>query len=359
MTVDNNQRAARQVDFERARTFASASPSAASSSRPSRPSRPSQPPAYDRIPDAPHYSDFLRNLGRTPELLRSEASASERVALAKERAIDAEVRMRLDGFRDRFSGPYVVDGKPVRARPMFRMNTGFNDANMRAHQPELFAICRRAGCGDAVGPVCYGRPTPEQLVRVTQALLDAGKLPPGPDEACQLRIRQMQWAWGIGVDCAGYTEGASAAARGKTVQPSMGDAFSGLAHNPTRRKVDVAEIRPGDVIHLDPPQRNDVGHNVVVYDNAVIDEARRAELAARDPAAAAFLSAPGPFRAITVDSSWGAGEGNDYGGFRRDRWIYDEGTRRWGFFDHGSGPFGVSARGPHDEPYAGAFRPKD
>lgn len=314
--------------------------------------------AYGRIGDAPEYAAFLRNVGQ--EALRPEIDRAERVEQKEAGRADAAARARLDAFRASFAGPYVVDGKAVQARPMFRMNGGFNQSQMTHRYGELQAICARAHLPPAAAFNCsMGRPTPEQLVKVTQALIDAGKLPPGTDDSLELRIRQMQWSWGIGVDCAGYTEQAARAARGaKPAAPSHGDAFSGMKNDPRMQKLDVADIRPGDVIHLDPPQRGDVGHNVVVYDHQVASYDQRVAIANRGPEAAAFMNGPGPFHILEVDSSWGADDGRDYGGMRRDTWIYDEGTKQWGFFAHGSGTLHTSERGPHGEPYGGAFRPK-
>lgn len=68
---------------------------------------------------------------------------------------------------------------------------------------------------------------------------------------------------------------------------------------------------------------------------------------------------PVPFHLIHVDSSWGAGlYGKDHGGFRRDTWIFDEGSHTWGYFESATKTFATSKIGPHDEPYTGAFRPR-
>lgn len=314
--------------------------------------------AYARLPDSPEYAAFLRNVGQEP--LRPEIDRAERVEQKAIGKTDAEVRARLDAFRSTFAGPYVIDGKTVTARPMFRMNGGFNDEQTKSRSAELAAICARAHLPPSAAFNCsMGRPTPEQLVKVTQALIDAGKLPPGTDDSVELRIRQMQWSWGIGVDCAGYTEQAARAARGaKAAPPTHGDAFSGMKQDPRVQKIAVPDIRPGDVIHLDPARPRDVGHNVVVYDHRVAGYDERAAIAGRDADAAQFMKGPGPFHMLEVDSSWGADDGRDYGGMRRDTWIYDEGTKQWGYFAHGSGGFHASERGPHGEPFAGAFRPK-
>lgn len=307
-------------------------------------SRSSQsPPDWHRVPDAPHYSAFLAGIaprGRT----------------------EAETRARLDSFRDSFGGPYLVDGEPVSARPMFRMNGGANDPSQRAHERELIAICTRNRIPlRSIRNAIVGRPTPSELRRVTQALVDAGKLPASA-ESLERRIRTMQWEWGIGVDCAGYTEQAARAARGEPARaPTHGDAFTGLRTDRTMRRIEIDGIRAGDVIHLDPPSPDDVGHNVVVYAHraATKDECARALGTTSDPDVASFLRGQGPFHLLEVDSSWGAGPyGDDYGGFRRDTWTYDESSSSWLFFERSTNDFRTSTVGPHGEPYSGAFRPQ-
>ncbi len=282
------------------------------------------------------------------------------------------MQQRLDAFRDRFSGPYVVLGASVIAKPMFRMNTAnsFNAKKMEAHAPELSRICAKAGIASAAGPARYGRCSPEQLVKVTQALIDAGKLPPADDAHQDLanRIRGMQWEWGIGVDCAGYTQQAAADAHGAAgvafKSNLMGDIFSGMANDRRFAKVDPANIRPGDVIHLDAPKRGEVGHNVICFSHSTLDDAARAKLLASPAtdAGKAFLRGAGPFHTFEVDSSWGAGDGTMVGGFRRDTWLYDESTFTWASYPSGQRELPLHAdplTGPQGELFAGAFRPRD
>ena len=332
--------------------------------------------AVGRLPISTDYHAFLAQLPAAlavPE--RTTHAATSGAALVSPTlrgARDAAMQQKLDAFRDRFSGPYLVDGASVIAKPMFRMNTAtsFNAKKMEAHAPELARICGRAGIASADAPARYGRCSPEQLVKVTQALLDAGKLPPADDEHRDLasRIRGMQWEWGIGVDCAGYTQQAAADAHGAAGAPFktnlMGDAFSGMANDKRFAKVDITEIRPGDVIHLDAPNRGDVGHNVICYAHATLDDAARARLIASPTTGdkgKAFLASAGPFHAFEVDSSWGAGQGSMVGGFRRDTWLFDESTFTWASYPSGQRdlPLNVDPQtGPQGELFGGAFRPR-
>lgn len=313
---------------------------------------------FSRATDSPHYLTSLTNLASP---VRADTVAIDAAAIDP----GDRVRAKLDAFRDRFSGPYMVDGQVANARPMFRMNgSGFNQKKMEAHLPELSRICARAKVdGAAVMAAAIGRCTPEQLVKVTQALIDAGKLPPPPGAADE-RVRKMQWEWGIGVDCAGYTARAAQAAHGHAAAALIGndkDYFAQMMRDRAHfARVGVADIRAGDIIHLDPPAPGSVGHNVIVHSHTVVGSSASAELAGRARGAAAFLAGPGPFHAITVDSSWGAGEaGADYGGFRRDTWIHDEHSGKWGHFTPTTpSAFLVSERGPQDEPFGGAYRPR-
>jgi hypothetical protein len=335
--------------------------------------------AIDRIPVSLEHAAFLAQLSARPTAAASNARTpasvdTSRTALVSptlQNARDAAMQQRLEAFRARFSGPYQVDGAPVKAQPMFRMNTAdsMNAKKMEAHASELTQICAKAGIASASGPARFGRCTPEQLVRVTQALIDAGKLPPADAKHVSVtdRIRGMQWEWGIGVDCAGYTQQAAAEAHGAAgavfKANLMGDVFSGMMQDKRFATVDIAHIRPGDVIHLESTKPGDVGHNVICYSHGRLDDATRAKLLA-SPATdegKAFLRGPGPFHAFEVDSSWGAGDGQMVGGFRRDTWLFDEGSFSWAFYPSGQRNLPLDAdplTGPQRELFTGAFRPK-
>lgn len=334
----------------------------------------------DRLPVSGDYAVFLTQLRAAPGAGATSRAPAQvdtaRTALVSPTLLkgnDVAVQQRLDAFRDRFSGPYDVAGTEVSARPMFRMNTpdAHNAKKMLAHAPELAQICVKAGIGSAAGPARFGRCSPEQLVKVTQALIDAGKLPPADKEHANLenRIRGMQWEWGIGVDCAGYTQQAAAAAHGdagKIFKANlMGDIFSGMMGDKRFESVDPTRIRPGDVIHLDAQRQGDVGHNVICHAHAILsEEARAALLRESSPTGAEgkdFLRGAGPFHTFEVDSSWGAGDGDMVGGFRRDTWLYDESTFTWATYPSGNRTKALEVyelTGPQDELFGGAFRPR-
>ena len=300
----------------------------------------------ERMPQASDYLAFLANVA-------VPAPASPNLDAARDKAVQG----KLDGVREAFSGPYVVDGAQVTARPMFRMY------HAKAGQPVVARCAARIGV--PAMPAVYGQPTPKQLVKITQALIDDGRLPNGPGDVAT-RIRQMQWDYGIGVDCAAYSKAAIAATASR--MPELygpgSESFRDLDGKRAVHfaKLSVADARPGDLITLDeiPPER--WGHNVVVYSRATADASQKAFLGAKHgPELAAFLASAGPHHVLEVDSSWGAGaEGDPCGGFRRDTWIYDASANMWGSFEPRTTPprFQTSARGPSGDAYHGTYRPR-
>ncbi|MCA9586633.1 MAG: hypothetical protein KC657_14855 [Myxococcales bacterium] len=290
------------------------------------------------------------------------AFARTAVASLAAGARDATVRAKLDAVRDAYAGPYRVGEQTVSARPMFRINMGHNHAAMKSHAKELDGIAARVGV-NGYG-VRMGFAGAGDLRKVTQALIDRGHLPPGPPGTEAERIRQMQWEWGVGVDCAAYTGAALTAATGKSrhalgLAPAGMEAFRNLDKNRHFSKVSPVDVRTGDVITLDAV--NDYGHNVIVRGRSVADPAKQAALTQAHPELGAFFASAGPHHVIEVDSSWGAGsDGASYGGFRTDTWIYDESTKKWASFDRHVDPIGVniSFAGPAGDIFHGAYRAK-
>lgn len=276
-------------------------------------------------------------------------------------APNRRVAAKLDDVRDAFSGPYRAEGQSILVRPQFRMTGGYNDDNAKAHTSELRALSSahyyRASKGCS---------TPTDVTKMTQALIDAGKLPPGPTATLPDRIRAMQWEYGIGVDCAAYTRAAFEAIHGAgkhRLLPLGTEGFRELGTNANFRKIDVTSVKPGDLMTLAAPA-GDVGHNVIVRDRRELDGPGRAAALAQLPrhgeSAMAFLSEPGPIHLIEVDSSWSAGKhGDSAGGYRSDIWLYNASTKTWGYVNKHNDPptFHASTRGPAEEP-ARAWRPR-
>jgi hypothetical protein len=269
----------------------------------------------------------------------------------------------MDACRDSASGPYHVGTEQVAASPMFRMTP---HVIPQALVGELHRIGLRAGLTDGqMRALEVGQGSSASLVKMTQALIDAGKLPSGPSDLAS-RIKTMQWSYGIGMDCAGYSKVALRAAHGRDLG-FYGAGFESFRDLDGKRsaafaRVPIARARPGDLITLDPSPGGTYGHNVVVYDNRLAGTAQRAALGTTYGAPmTAFLSSPGPHRVLEVDSSWGAGtEGNLVGGYRRDTWIYDEWNKSWASFAPGTTPrqLVVSKDGPSDDVFHGVYRPR-
>lgn len=271
---------------------------------------------------------------------------------------DEAVRAKLDEVRTRFSGPYVVMGEVVSARPMFRMNHARPAETTRV----VWEAARRSGVGNA-NPVIWGQGSPGELVKVTQALIDMGRLPPPPGDVAS-RVRKMQWDHGIGVDCAGYCKEALLATSPRVLPlraPGM-ESFRDVDVVRARHfaRTRIGDARPGDLITLDPLPPERYGHNVVVYSRTSLNDSERDRLATLHGAAMrSLLASPGPHHLFEVDSSWGAGaEGAEHGGYRRDTWLYDASTKTWGSFTPAEPRvFVTSTRGPSGDAFHGVYRP--
>lgn len=208
---------------------------------------------------------------------------------------DAQVRVRLDSLRDKVSGPYVVNGRSVKARPVYATRTT---------QPPL------------------------DIVRITQTLLDNGRLPEGDEDLAE-RIRKLQEEHGIGFDSQGY---AREAMRVVTARDPVPDVFG---------RIEFEEIQAGDLLVLEEQM-------VVVYKTELLDDARLDRYRTRG----ATLE-PRTHRMFEVDGSWNAGR---EGGYRRDTWLFDHEARTWGAWNARTGEFGVDRVGPGGERYRRAFR---
>jgi len=306
---------------------------------------------YDRLPSA------------ASATVRHAATAAAITPLDPQAVKDAQVRARMDACRDSASGPYDVGGEQVVASPMFRMTPHVIPQDLLG---ELRQVGLRAGLTDGqIGALRVGQGSSASLVKMTQALIDAGKLPAQPS-ALAARIKTVQWSYGIGMDCAGYSKLALRAAHGRDLG-FYGAGIESFRDLDGKRsalfaRVPIAQARPGDLVTLDPSPGGTYGHNVVVYDNELADAAQRAALSTTYGASMkAFLSSPGPHRVLEVDSSWGAGtDGNLVGGYRRDTWVYDASMKSWASFAPGTTPpqLVVSNDGPADDRFHGVYRPR-
>jgi hypothetical protein len=229
---------------------------------------------------------------------------------------------------------------------------------------ELQSAARRAHLESALGQIRCGRGTPEQIRALTQALLDEGHFP-SDDGPLAVRVRQMMFAYGIGIDCAGHVQQAYLTASGLDRRQahfgSLGtEDLSNLGSRGYRRIGDLADVRPGDLFVLGPRPRSaeephPAGHRAIVYDQRIATAADIGELI-QTPEAASFVV--GTIRVFDVDSSWGCHGNPLVGGVRRERWWHNETRDQWAWMAQGDGthprPFFVTPT-----PYDHAFNPPD
>ena len=308
---------------------------------------------YERLPSAlsPAALAFVRS--QTPVGSADPACSAP---------VRSAIETKLDALRQRCSGPFTVDGAHVSAAPMFRMNGGFNGKSAKLNAPLLYALCEKAGLQRDVGLCLAGRATPRQLVAITQMLLDRGQLEPGSAPVTE-RIRQMQWMFGIGLDCVGYTWQAVQEVHGPAGRSALpdGERVNALPNRLRSHfvRAPAESARAGDVINLVAQKRGEPGHNVIVRRNELLDGSRQSLLSRRSPEARQWLLDAGPIHVLDVDSSWGAGpDGSERGGARTDTWMYNTRTKEWADFDAETGAFQTSKVGPQDERSTGSYRPR-
>ncbi len=129
-----------------------------------------------------------------------------------------------------------------------------------------------------------GRPTPDQFCPVVQAIID-GVVRNGGSPSTESQIRMLMWNYGVGIDCAGYVQQAFLAVRkGTRATYGMKDIGNeNLAALSPRafRTVPVERAHIGDLIILDPPEGETVGHMIVnrhyVFDTQAENGSQRSD----------------------------------------------------------------------------------
>jgi hypothetical protein len=212
-----------------------------------------------------------------------------------------------------------------------------HEASVKETDPVLKAIGASVGLSPGtVDAIKAGRGTPGQVQTITQALLDANKLPLAkPGEPIDVRVRRMMSDHGVGFDCAGFTQQAFLAAHATTraqvgFDPQiMNENLSNLS---SRHFSSVApeDARAGDVIVLGPrdPSSHEPGHRLIVFDRHDATPEELARYCAKG--SGAVLAAHGRVTVMTVDSSFGASGNPAQGGVQRQTWLYDPVSGRWG-----------------------------
>lgn len=182
--------------------------------------------------------------------------------------------------------------------------------------------------------VHVARGTPQSIQRLTQALIDRGKLPSAHPSTQSLvdRVRRMMCDYGIGLDCAGYAQQAFLAANGVNRSVAgFGPADSeslALVGNGRFARTSPSSATAGDIIALNPPKGQSFGHRVIVYERHVITPAEIDHLTGTAADLARVRN--GQVSVLEVDSSWGSGGVPEWGGVKRMQWVYDAASDQWG-----------------------------
>jgi len=303
------------------------------------------PPAVAKAPTPlpPNLPDA--SFGPLPKPMRMDISSVRRAA-PDAPPPRSDIQVRLDEFLERATPRFTAEGKDVAVRIPFRMtmdagavndprNAGnawvIQERTVQANERELTDAANAAKLSaDDINRLHEGRATPEQIRAVTQALIDGGHLPPSSPHAPDLpmRIRQMMYDHGIGLDCAGFVQQDHLASRGLTRRDTGLDPNIGLENLANLQgkgfaRVPVGDARSGDLFILDPPGRGEVGHTMMVYDHRDATAEELAELR-KQPG---FAS--GRVTAYVLDSSYGSETHFDVGGVMRQIWWRDEETKTW------------------------------
>ncbi len=274
----------------------------------------------------------------------------------------AVVGERLDAFLERATPTFRTAEGEVAVPIGFYMNTRAPPAR----RTELEQLLERAGFPRTdINDVVIGRGSPLRIAQVTQALIDAGKLPPPrPDGKPSLadRIRQMNFEWSVGIDCAGYVALASLGARGISRESAGFAAPTDESLSNLRARgftvVLAKDLRAGDIISLHGNGEPEQEHRAIVREAtpATDEEIQtirrdwRVRVRDRDRALSSLK-----WDKVVVDSSWGGGDDRQQGGVARHTWWYEQTTGLW------ASRVGATALPLSGTPYAHAshemFRP--
>jgi hypothetical protein len=273
-----------------------------------------------------------------PELTASRSSipVAPLTPTAQPNARDVQTQRGLDAFRMSLTGWYHTPSGDVAAATPFMMNPGYAPQVAFRADPAKQAAMRKvsaqAGLSNAaLARVECGRGTPEEIHRLTQALIDSE---PAGKTWTSLDVRRLMFEHAIGLDCAGYTQQAYLSATGRTAAQAGLDAvtnesLSGLSHRGFQRVEAIADVRPGDLIVFDPPAEapREPGHRAIVYDQRVATaDDMKTLLSSREGQA---FAVGGRVRVLEMDSSYGCGGDFKEGGVQRQTWLYNESTGRW------------------------------
>jgi hypothetical protein len=295
------------------------------------------------------------------------------------------MQQKVAAYYDKSASEYTLpDGTKTRSVAAFRMNwkddsQKYQEGLEKTLQPKTDTMKR------AIHMAAYGRASPEQVQMVTQAFVDKGAVQAEKNKWKDLgeaefrktypntpwpitdatAVKLFQGEAHIGVDCAGYVQQAFLSVHGGTRADygfqSLGDEdLTNLKNNKHFKQVTPGDAKPGDLMILDKPKNDDVGHTVLIEDRHAMTDAERAKLPGLDR-----LAKPGDkLQVFVVQASFGGGENHDptTGGVQKRTFIYNETTKKWGDVRAtGVGQsevFASSESGPYEHPMNGIFSPK-
>jgi hypothetical protein len=284
------------------------------------------------------------------------------------------VATKLDQLQATMSGPYSVMHFTIESGAQFRMAGGYNRnsaTNGSADGAVLATVAAKAGLSPSdVAALQTGRGDPRTLVKLTQALIDEGHLNWDTKKSFSGQIHDLQWRFGVGVDCAGYVYQAVVAVHGSPAKLGLKatgfENFTGLPSNSHFDTMTPEKAQAGDILVLKGKGRVtengqttfDPGHNLIVRSRSLASQTRPG-VAERWPAAAEFLKSD-DVHVLEVDSAFGAGPNGDvHGGVRRDVILYNETTHQWCTCQDTAPPKVGIGKVPYGEmALTGFFRPK-
>jgi cell wall-associated NlpC family hydrolase len=280
------------------------------------------------------------------------------------RAAGTAVTARLDAFLALATPTFHTTEGDVAVSIAFRMNSSvsWNAGEVSRNSGALVSAGRRAGLTEGtVSLVISGRASVAQAAVLAQALIDEGHLPPGGPGTSKLavRVRQMMFSFGVGVDCAGYVQQAFLAAHDVKrsavgLRPPLLENLSGLDQRGYVR-VALSDVRTGDLFILQPPSPTSVGHTAIVRDaypttRPEFDRLQKAVGLSNAQAAS------GRWTTFVVDSSWGSGGVAQDGGVARRQWWHDTISDKW--LSSGDRGSVTVSTGPYEHTIEGIFRLK-
>jgi hypothetical protein len=306
-------------------------------------------------PDLPDVTAFIQNAVRAATGRLAAPSPAPHPMLAMGvRVEDVDTRVltpmqsNIDAFMDRATPTFhTPDGQDVAVAIPFRMVTPpevMADASpaampyvqmeqrAQANADELRAVARGLGMNEAqFRDLRSGRGSPEDIRRVTQALIQAGKLPPGSPSDNWGRIRAMMCNYGVGLDCAGFVQQAFLASRGTTraaagLKSANEENLSGLASRGFRR-VALADAKAGDLFILKPPAHQRIGHTMIIRDVRTAEPSDAEALAKLNPSWGHPDAST--IQCFDVCSSWGNGANPQAGGVREQLLWHDTVSDKW------------------------------